>query len=82
MEAVETMKAYIAHNMNENEELQVGLETTRSEVIVAQKLAKEGVYLLRKAKEEKCPKPRLVDWLRKRWLWRSKRRRLKRRLSS
>lgn len=47
------MKAYIAHNMDENEELQVGLETTRSEATIARKLAEEGACLLRKADEEK-----------------------------
>lgn len=47
------MKAYIAYNMDGNEELQVGLETTRSEATVARKLAEEGAYLLMKANEEK-----------------------------
>ena len=47
------MRAYIAHNMDENEKLLVDLETTRSEAIVAQKLVKEDAYLLRKVVEEK-----------------------------
>lgn len=47
------MKTYITHNMDENKELLADLEMTRSEVVAAQKLAKEGVCLLRKANEEK-----------------------------
>ena len=47
------MRAYIAHNMDENEKLLVDLEMTRSEVVVAWKLAKEDAYLLRKVEEEK-----------------------------
>lgn len=40
LEAAETTSAYIAHNMNGNEELLTDLETTRSEVTTAQKLTK------------------------------------------
>ena len=47
------MRTYIAHNMDENEKLLVDLEMTRSEVVVAWKLAKEDAYLLRKVVEEK-----------------------------
>lgn len=47
------MRAYVVHNMNENEDLIASLETTKSESAVTQKLAKEGVGLLRKAKEKK-----------------------------
>ena len=47
------MRAYIAHNMDENKKLLVNLETTRSEVVVARKLVKEDAYLLRKVVEEK-----------------------------
>lgn len=57
------MKAYISHNMDDNEELQVGLEMTRSEVIVARKLAEEGAYLLRKADEEKKVSQAKARWL-------------------
>lgn len=53
LEAAETMRAYVVHNMNENEDLLASLETTKSESAVTQKLAKEGVGLLRKAKEKK-----------------------------
>lgn len=47
------MSAYIAHNMNGNEELPTDLETTMSEVTTAQKLTKQGANLLRKIEEEK-----------------------------
>lgn len=40
LEVAETMSAYIAHNMNENEELLADLEMIRSKVTVAWKLAK------------------------------------------
>lgn len=39
--------------MDENEELLAGLEMTKSEVATVQKLAKEGVGLLRKVEKEK-----------------------------
>ena len=47
------MRAYIAHNMDENKKLLVDLEKTRSEAVVARKLVKEDAYLLRKVVEEK-----------------------------
>ncbi|RVW98875.1 hypothetical protein CK203_033826 [Vitis vinifera] len=50
LEATETMRAYISHNMDENEELIANLETTRSEATIAQKLAK-WLYPMRRA----CP---------------------------
>ena len=53
LEAIETMKAYVTHNMDENEDLLASLEMTKSKAIAAQKLAKEGVGMLRKAEEEK-----------------------------
>lgn len=53
MEAIETMRTYIAHNMEENEELLAGLEITRSEVVAPWKLVEEDVCLLRKVEEEK-----------------------------
>ena len=53
MEAVRTMRAYITHNIDENEELLTGLETVKSKAGAAQKLVEEGVGLLRKAREEK-----------------------------
>lgn len=46
------MRTYIAHSMDGNEKLLVSLEMVKSEVDVAQKLAEEGAYLLRKDDEE------------------------------
>lgn len=45
--------AYVAHNMDENEDLLASLETAKSDVVVARKLVKERTSLLRKIKEEK-----------------------------
>ena len=53
LEAVESMKAYVAHNMDGNEDLLASLKTTKSEAAAAQKLAEEGVGLLKKIEEEK-----------------------------
>lgn len=53
MEAVETMKMYIAHNMDDNEELRAKLEMIEGELTVAQKLVDERVGLLRKIEEGK-----------------------------
>lgn len=52
LEATETMRAYISHSMDGNEELLVSLEMAKSEVDVARKLVEEGAYLLRKVDEE------------------------------
>ena len=52
LETLETMRAYIAHNMDGNEEFLPNLEMARSEVADARKLAEEGAYLLRKVDEE------------------------------
>nr|CAN69098.1 hypothetical protein VITISV_025440 [Vitis vinifera] len=52
LEAVETMMAYIAHNMDKNEELLVDLKMVRGEDVASQKLVEECVCLLRKVKEE------------------------------
>ncbi|KAL6323299.1 hypothetical protein AAG906_029306 [Vitis piasezkii] len=47
LEATKTMRAYIAHDMGGNEELRTRLEVVEGEAVVAQKLADEGVGLLR-----------------------------------
>ena len=52
LETIETMRPYFAHNMDGNENLLASLETTKSEAIVAQKLVKEEIGLLRKTEEE------------------------------
>lgn len=41
------MRAYIAHNMDDSEEIQARLEATEGEKVVAKKFADEGVGLLR-----------------------------------
>lgn len=52
LEATDTMRAYIDHNMDDSEDIHAKLETTESEVVVARKLAEEGACLLRRAKEK------------------------------
>ena len=47
------MRAYVAHNMDMNEDLLASLEMTKSEAVVVQNLSEEGVGLLRKADEKK-----------------------------
>ena len=47
------MRPYFAHNMDGNENLLASLETIKSEAVVAQKLVKEEIGILRKAEEEK-----------------------------
>ena len=46
------MRTYIAHNMDESEDLRTSLETMKSEVVAAWNLVEEGTNLLRKADEE------------------------------
>ena len=46
------MRAYVAHNMDENEDLLANLEKAKSEAAATQKLVEEGVGLLKKAEEE------------------------------
>ena len=41
LEAIETMRAYIAHNMDGSEDLHARLKTIESKVVVARKLAKK-----------------------------------------
>lgn len=53
LEAAKTMRAYIAHNMDGNEELRVGLEAADGELAVAQKVIDEGVKLLKKTENVK-----------------------------
>ena len=57
------MRAYIAHNMDENEELQVGLETAKSEATTAWKLVEEGACLLRKVGDDKEASQTKDRWL-------------------
>lgn len=46
------MRAYIAHNIDGNEELLADSEKAKSEVVAAHKLAEECISQLRKAKKE------------------------------
>lgn len=46
------MRTYIAHNMDESEDLRTSLETMKSEVVAAWNLVEEGTDLLRKTEEE------------------------------
>lgn len=46
------MRAYIAHNMDGNEEFLPCMEMARSKVAATRKLAEKGAYLLRKVDEE------------------------------
>ena len=41
LEAAKTMRAYITHNMDNNEELYVRLKTTNGEIVATRKLANE-----------------------------------------
>lgn len=51
LEAAETIRAYVAHNMDGNKDLLASLETTKNKVATAWKLD-EGVGLLKKVEEE------------------------------
>ena len=53
LEAAQTMRAYIAHNMDGNKELLADLETIKSKVATTRKLTKKGACLLRKVDEKK-----------------------------
>ena len=47
LEAIETMRAYVAHNVDENEDLLANLEMAKGEVVVAQQMVEEEVVRLR-----------------------------------
>ena len=47
MEAVETIRAYIAHNMDSSEELRAKLKSVEGELAAARKIVDEGSTLLR-----------------------------------
>ena len=65
LEVTETMRAYVAHNMDMNEDLLASLEMTKSEAVVVQNLSEEGVGLLRKADEKKKVSQAKAWWLTK-----------------
>lgn len=47
------MRVYIAHNMDDSEELCAKLKSVEDEFAVARKVVDEGVKLLRKTEKEK-----------------------------
>lgn len=53
LEAVETMRTYIAHNIDGNEDLLASLEIAKNKVVVAHKLVEESVCLLKKVEKKK-----------------------------
>ncbi|RVW27621.1 hypothetical protein CK203_099147 [Vitis vinifera] len=53
LEVVKAMRAYIAHNMNDNEELHAKLKAVEGELAAVGKIIDEGVGLLKKAEEGK-----------------------------
>lgn len=53
LEVAETMRAYIAHNIDDNEELQAKMETVEGKLVVTRQIIDEEVELLRKAEEGK-----------------------------
>ena len=63
LEVTKTMRAYIAHNMDENEDLFASLETEKSEATATRKLAEESVSLLKKVKDEKEVSQAEAYWL-------------------
>lgn len=46
------MRAYIANNIDKNEDLLASLDMEKNEATATQKLAEEGVGLLKKVKDE------------------------------
>lgn len=47
LEAAETMRAYITHNMDDSEELRARLKSLGAELAAARKIVDEGAELLR-----------------------------------
>lgn len=53
LEVVETMRAYIVHNMDDSEEVRSKLKSVEVKLVVARKATNEGVELLRKVEDER-----------------------------
>ena len=53
LEATKTMRVYIAHNMDDSEELRAKLKSVEDEFAVARKVVDEGVKLLGKTEKGK-----------------------------
>ena len=63
LKVVETMRVYIAHNIDDSEELRSKLKSVGDELATARKVAKKGVRLLRKSKEERKTTEAEAHWL-------------------
>ncbi|KAL6324434.1 hypothetical protein AAG906_013038 [Vitis piasezkii] len=63
LKVVETMRVYIAHNIDDSEELRSKLKSVGDELATARKVAKKGVGLLRKSKEERKTTEVEAHWL-------------------
>ena len=63
LEATKTMRVYIAHNMDDNEELRAKLKSVEDEFTVARKVVDEGVKLLRKTEKRKETAKAESRWL-------------------
>lgn len=53
LEVVETMRAYIVHNMDDSEEIRSKLKSVEGKLVVARKATDEGVGLLRKMEDKR-----------------------------
>lgn len=65
LEIVEAMRAFISHRMSGGEELRTRLERAKNNLVVAQKLAAEGVEALKLAEGERKMIHAEADKLRK-----------------
>ena len=63
LEATETMRTYITHNMDNSEELCANLESVEDKLIAALKIIDEWAKLRRKAEEEKEAVKAEACWL-------------------
>ena len=63
LEATETMRTYITHNMDDSEELCVKLESVENKLIAAWKITDEWAKLQKKAKGEKEAVKAKACWL-------------------
>lgn len=63
LKVAETMRAFMAHNMDGSDDLRARLETKKSEVVATRKLVEEGIGLLRRAEEENEAAQAETCWL-------------------
>ena len=57
------MRAYVVHNVDENEDFLANLETAKSEAVATQELVEEGVSLLKKVEEGSEVSQAEAHWL-------------------